>query len=153
MGDRLSNSPITTPRHPDFVRRSRDIGGYLARRVWRTSLYWSDERLATFPGAASLTCCAMGFCVLTNESAAGYSCPMRVSVLFFGVLKELMGRASEVVELPPGATVENLLTQYRGQMQTPSALAIAVNRHYAQPDRLLQDGDEVAFLPPVSGGA
>ncbi len=81
---------------------------------------------------------------------------MQVHVLLFGALKELMPLASESVELPERSTVEQLL--HRCLAEAPQAqkfagsLAVAVNREYALPTHVLHDGDEVALLPPVSGG-
>jgi molybdopterin synthase catalytic subunit/molybdopterin converting factor small subunit len=82
---------------------------------------------------------------------------MRVKVLFFGILKEMLSSQSQTLELPHDATVEVVLAHYRerlsGQPKLFSSLAIAVNQNYARPDCLLCDGDEVALLPPVSGGS
>jgi molybdopterin converting factor small subunit len=82
---------------------------------------------------------------------------MKIGVLFFGVLKDLVGRSAETVDLPPGALVRDLLAYYaRGvpllEAMAPS-LAISVNREYAAANRQLREGDEVALLPPVSGGS
>jgi MoaE-MoaD fusion protein len=81
---------------------------------------------------------------------------MRVTVLFFGVLKELLSSESQTLELPAGSTVDAILEHYRELLpQRPklwSTLAIAVNQSYAVKGCLLRDGDEVALLPPVSGG-
>ena len=86
----------------------------------------------------------------------GYSLSMRVTVLFFGVLKEMLSSESQTLELPPGATVDAVLSHYSALLpQQPklwSTLAIAVNQSYAPSGCLLRDGDEVALLPPVSGG-
>jgi molybdopterin converting factor subunit 1 len=81
---------------------------------------------------------------------------MHIRVLFFGVLKELVGRSDDTVELPAGARVDDLLSRYvqgftQLQEMLPS-IALSVNQEYAQRDCLLHDGDEVALLPPVSGG-
>jgi len=81
---------------------------------------------------------------------------MKISVLFFGVLRDLVGRSSETVDLPEGARVREVLLHYAreaprfGEME-PS-LAISVNREYSAADCVLHDGDEVGLLPPVSGG-
>jgi molybdopterin converting factor subunit 1 len=87
----------------------------------------------------------------------GYAFPMRVTVLFFGVLKEMFASESQTLNLPAGATVEAVLEHYRQllpqQAKLWPALAIAVNRSYAARSRGLHDGDEVALLPPVSGGS
>lgn len=82
---------------------------------------------------------------------------MQVHVLLFGALKDLLARESETIELPEQATVEQLLHRYvRNAPQIEKfagSLAIAVNREYASSTQILRDGDEVALLPPVSGGA
>jgi len=82
--------------------------------------------------------------------------PMKVGVLFFGVLKELFGRAGETVELPEGARVREVLHYYARQAPRLEAilpsLAVSVNQEYSGVDRALREGDEVALLPPVSGG-
>lgn len=82
---------------------------------------------------------------------------MQIQVLFFGVLKEAFGGAGESVELPEGANVATLVRVFAEQssnQQVPwSGLAVAVNREYADKSTVLHDGDEVALLPPVSGGS
>jgi molybdopterin converting factor subunit 1 len=82
---------------------------------------------------------------------------MQVTVLFFGVLKEMLASESHQLELPTGATVESVLSHYHDLLPQPArlwaSLAIAVNRDYAPRSQPLQEGDEVALLPPVSGGS
>ena len=81
---------------------------------------------------------------------------MRVRVLVFGVLKDLISQPSGELDLPDGATVAVLLDHYRhratGNGSLWSSLAVAVNREYVTAAHPLSDGDEVALLPPVSGG-
>lgn len=79
---------------------------------------------------------------------------MQVRVLFFGVLKELLRSNGGAVTLPEGATVAELMERVRTNAEHPvwQALAVAVNREYANPAVVLHEGDEVALLPPVSGG-
>lgn len=79
---------------------------------------------------------------------------MQVRVLFFGVLKDLLSSSGEAVMLPEGATVAQLMERLRNGAAHPvwSALAVAVNHEYAAASAVLHDGDEVALLPPVSGG-
>ena len=81
---------------------------------------------------------------------------MRVRVLLFGVLKDIFHRSEDSLELGSGATVSDLLEHYRGLAPDRAgvfhSLALAVNQEYAAPARRLQEGDEVALLPPVSGG-
>lgn len=95
-----------------------------------------------------------------------YSKRVRIKVLSFGVLRDWFGVSDEVAELPDGATVGDLLGLLRGrtsksltgmteagsQEQLWRSLAVAVNREYGSTSIVLQDGDEVALLPPVSGG-
>jgi molybdopterin synthase catalytic subunit len=79
---------------------------------------------------------------------------MRVTVLFFGVLKDMMTGERRTLELPPGATVDAILTTLLpGHSKLWPTLAVAVNQNYVARDQLLQEGDEVALLPPVSGGS
>jgi molybdopterin converting factor subunit 1 len=82
---------------------------------------------------------------------------MRVRVLFFGVLKDLAGKSSENVDLREGASIRDLLAHYEAQIprlkQSLGSVALAVNQEYASPDHELKTNDEVAFLPPVSGGS
>jgi MoaE-MoaD fusion protein len=82
---------------------------------------------------------------------------MRVRVLFFGMLKDLAGKSSDTLELREGATVKDLLTHCA--TGTPrlkdslASLAVAVNQQYAGTQTVLKSDDEVALLPPVSGGS
>ena len=82
---------------------------------------------------------------------------MRLNVLFFGMLKDLAGSASDALELPEGATVGDLLKLYESRIpklrESLRSLAVAVNQQYAGPATELKAGDEVALLPPVSGGS
>jgi molybdopterin converting factor subunit 1 len=82
---------------------------------------------------------------------------MRVRVLFFGMLKDLAGKSSDLLELPESASVADLLAQCRAQIprfqDSLPSLAVAVNQQYARPETKLKPEDEVALLPPVSGGS
>jgi len=81
---------------------------------------------------------------------------MRVEVLVFGVLKDLL-KGQSPVDLPEGATVRTLLDHFRSQLpdrtDALASIAVAVNQQYAVATQPLRDGDEVALLPPVSGGS
>ncbi len=81
---------------------------------------------------------------------------MKIGVLFFGVLKDLVGRSGETVDLPQGARVREVLLYYAQEAPPFKAmipsLAISVNQEYSGADRELREGDEVGLLPPVSGG-
>jgi molybdopterin converting factor subunit 1 len=87
---------------------------------------------------------------------------MRVKLLYFGMLKEMVGVVDEVRELPEGMTVAELVIDLRQWTSNSSkgmedrvwrSVAVAVNREYAAAAVVLHEGDEVALLPPVSGGA
>ncbi len=82
---------------------------------------------------------------------------MQVRVLFFGGLREALGTKESSEELSEGATVgalRNLLESRAPEFGAlEGRLRVAVNREFAEDDRVLRDGDEVALLPPVSGGA
>jgi MoaE-MoaD fusion protein len=80
---------------------------------------------------------------------------MRVHVLPFGILKEWLGPDAATVELPQGATVADLLERLGGSADRADRLrgiAVGVNADFATASHVLRDGDEVALLPPVSGG-
>jgi molybdopterin synthase catalytic subunit len=82
---------------------------------------------------------------------------MQVKVLFFGALRDMLGKSEETIEVPPGAQLSHLLDRYseaapRLKGLLPS-VAVSVNQEYASRNATLSDGDEVALLPPVSGGA
>ena len=82
---------------------------------------------------------------------------MQVRVLFFGALKELTGHSSDLLSLPEGATLADVLSHYKSQFpglkQYVPSLALSLNQEYASPTASLRDNDEIALLPPVSGGA
>ena len=94
---------------------------------------------------------------LPASNAQGILFVMQVSVLYFGVLRDIFQREKELIALPSGATVGTLLDHYRelapDRQGLWSAIAVAVNQEYARKDRLISEGDEIAMLPPVSGGS
>jgi len=73
------------------------------------------------------------------------------------LLSDVAGTSSETVELPPGATLGDLLQRYEQRLpklkELRPSLALSVNQDFAQADRELCSGDEVGMLPPVSGGS
>ena|SRR5579864_197285 len=81
---------------------------------------------------------------------------MVLRVLFFGQLKDIVGKAEEACQAPDGWRLEDLFASYSekfprlGEFRT--SVAAAINQDYATWDTCLRAGDEVAFLPPVSGG-
>ncbi len=83
----------------------------------------------------------------------GYAVGMRVRVLPFGVLRDGLGDG-EFLEIADKAIVADVLNVYRERLPgfAWESIAVAVNQEYARVDLVLKDGDEVALLPPVSGG-
>ena len=77
---------------------------------------------------------------------------MRVTVRFFAGLREQAGSSRREVELPDDAAVQDLWPAL-DLGQEPAGLLYAVNRAYAERTDRLAEGDEVALIPPVSGGA
>ena len=81
---------------------------------------------------------------------------MRVTVQYLGMLKEFAGCESATVEAPDGTALGGLFDELQQRIpqlsQFRGAIAMAVNYEYSGRDRALQDGDEVALIPPVSGG-
>jgi molybdopterin synthase catalytic subunit len=82
---------------------------------------------------------------------------MKIRVLLFGVLKDMLGRSVDTIDLPEGARVREVIlycsrVSPRFEAMVPS-LAISVNQEYSRADRALREGDEVGLLPPVSGGS
>jgi molybdopterin synthase catalytic subunit len=79
-------------------------------------------------------------------------------VRLFAVLRERAGCDTVEVEVADGGTVadalDSLADQHESLASTVAAipLVVAVNRVYAQPERVLAEGDEIALIPPVSGG-
>jgi molybdopterin synthase catalytic subunit len=82
---------------------------------------------------------------------------MRVQVLFFGQLKDIVGRSSAEADLPAGAYMETLFARFASEYpklrEMAGSIAMARNQEFVTLDEPLADGDEVAFMPPVSGGS
>ena len=82
---------------------------------------------------------------------------MQIKVLFFGMLKDIVGRAEEGLTLEEGSSIGRLYELYAARFpklaEHSSSILYSRNREFAKPGESLQDGDEVAFLPPVSGGS
>ena len=81
---------------------------------------------------------------------------MLVTIRLFARLREMAGGAELRRELPDGSTARNawevLAAEFPGFDDYSKAVSCAVNEEYARMTTPLGDGDEVAFLPPVSGG-
>lgn len=83
--------------------------------------------------------------------------PVQIRVLFFGMVRDIVGRAEETADVPEGSTLAQLFETYAGRFprlrDLSASLVLAVNAQFAQRLAKLNPDDEVAFLPPVSGGA
>ena len=81
---------------------------------------------------------------------------MRITILVFAKLRDLVGAARLVRDVPAGSTVEQvwhaLAAEFPAAAPYRASLSAAVNAEYAKFSTPLAAGDEVAFLPPVSGG-
>jgi molybdopterin converting factor subunit 1 len=81
---------------------------------------------------------------------------IRLSVLFFGRLKEAIGHGQESIEIAPDSRIEDVfalcVARYPELAEHRRAIAVSRNREFAAWTTQVQAGDEVAFLPPVSGG-
>jgi molybdopterin converting factor subunit 1 len=81
---------------------------------------------------------------------------VRVNVLLFARLRDLAGVAELPQDVAAGATIGTVWRQMTSEFpalgQYDRSISSAVNADYARMDQVLHEGDEVAFLPPVSGG-
>lgn len=81
---------------------------------------------------------------------------MRITVKLFARLRDIAGTAELVRDVEAGATVTDLwrqlATEFPAIASYERSISVAVNADYARRNQALSDGDEVAFLPPVSGG-
>jgi molybdopterin synthase catalytic subunit len=82
---------------------------------------------------------------------------VRIRVLFFGVLRDIVGLREDSVEIPDGGRVDDVFELYAGHFpklrEMAGSLVLALNQSFSEPGAVLSEGDEVAFLPPVSGGS
>jgi molybdopterin converting factor subunit 1 len=81
---------------------------------------------------------------------------MRVTVRLFARLRDMAGSGELVRDVPAPATVQTVWTALVAEMpslaQYEKTMSVAVNAEYSRMAAAVHDGDEVAFLPPVSGG-
>ncbi|MBF8249181.1 MAG: molybdopterin converting factor [Bacteroidetes bacterium] len=81
---------------------------------------------------------------------------MKVRVKFFSIAKDLAGVDETVVEIPSGSSAETVLDQLITKnprfVDWKPSLRLAVNQEYVGNGHLLRENDEVAVIPPVSGG-
>ncbi|MDG2308168.1 MAG: molybdopterin converting factor subunit 1 [Candidatus Binatia bacterium] len=80
---------------------------------------------------------------------------MKVQILFFASLRERTGKKAMEHDIADGTTAADLLAELRRDlpaMADAGRISLAVNEEYCEPTQLLKDGDEIALIPPVSGG-
>lgn len=91
-----------------------------------------------------------------NSLVPPLSQTVRVTVLFFGRLKDVVGQSEQSLDLNDASTIEQLFALYSQRIpelaRYRSSVVASRNREFAAWDTPLHSGDEVAFLPPVSGG-
>jgi molybdopterin converting factor subunit 1 len=82
---------------------------------------------------------------------------VRVKVLFFGMLKDIVGRSEDQIEMADGARVDTVFTRYAHDYprltDLESSIVLACNQEFCDRSAAVREGDEIAFLPPVSGGS
>ena len=80
-----------------------------------------------------------------------------IKVLFFGVLKDVVGTPEETCELPAAGTLGGVFDAYASRFprlrELGRSIVLARNHQFGDPAAPIADGDEIAFLPPVSGGS
>ena len=80
---------------------------------------------------------------------------MKLNLLLFGITKDIVGQSKLTHEVPEAATVPQLidsLKQSYPEFENLSSMMVAVNNEYGQPHQVLHENDEIALIPPVSGG-
>lgn len=81
---------------------------------------------------------------------------MRVNILLFGITKDLIGKQHLQLELPSAkvtvSSFKKILQEKYPELVELNSLAIAVNSEYANDSVMIQENDEIALIPPVSGG-
>ena len=82
---------------------------------------------------------------------------VRIKVLFFGMIRDVVGLREDSIDLPAGTSLGQVFEQYAARFprlkEMSSSTVLALNQQFSAPAAPLADGDEVAFLPPVSGGS
>lgn len=93
-------------------------------------------------------------CIATGQSNG--RCSMKISVKLYASFREIVGAKEQEIEVAEGTTVQMLLEEYIKRFpkidRFREHVILSVNKEYGHPNRKLKDGDEISFLPPVSGG-
>ena len=77
---------------------------------------------------------------------------MTINILYFASLRERVGRGSDTLDTPEPLQANQVWQQATGQESFPDDVLIAINQEYTDAKAVVNDGDEVAFFPPVTGG-
>jgi len=81
---------------------------------------------------------------------------VRVRLLYFAVLRDIIGKNEDEIDLPEGTRATDVWNRLRAQHSELAGYKrppmTAVNEAYVSADQTLREGDEVAFIPPVAGG-
>ena len=82
--------------------------------------------------------------------------PITITVRYFAILRDLLGKGQESITVEPGTTVGTIYPMVTGAdprfLRLRRSMMVMVNHDYVDDDHVLADGDELAFIPPVSGG-
>lgn len=77
---------------------------------------------------------------------------MSITVKYFAVLREQAGKAEESIDFEIGMTITDVWKKTMSEDEIPAKIKVTVNLEYTRADTELNDGDEVAFFPAVTGG-
>lgn len=80
---------------------------------------------------------------------------MQLNIALFGITKEIVGQSELAFTVPEASTVQELQTRLAAEyprFRELRSLVVAVNSEYAEPAYQLRETDEIALIPPVSGG-
>src|SRR5689334_21442941 len=84
-------------------------------------------------------------------------CSVGIRVLFFGVIRDVVGLREDTLDIAEGGNLGSVFDHYAGRFPRLRGMAastvLALNQQFSSPSAPLAEGDEVAFLPPVSGGS
>jgi len=77
---------------------------------------------------------------------------MTINILYFASLRERIGRGGDTLDAPESLQVTQVWKQATGQESFPDDVLVALNQEYTDANAVVNDGDEIAFFPPVTGG-
>lgn len=76
---------------------------------------------------------------------------MNITVKYFASLREQLGKSEEMLTISGSVPVATIWQNVSGSSETENIL-MAINMEYVKPDAIVEEGDEIAFFPPVTGG-